>query len=486
MKKIIALILITICSVLFLLGFVQKEESTPQKIDDDIKISLYNIPSNLKDIKKISVREQDIICATSIGLVEKDEKGKVNPLLAKEIKEKDNGIEYEFVFNEDKKWSNGEKITPDDYILFLKELIKTSNEEDIEPLLDIYGAREYRKENTSFEKGVAVIKNDNSLIIRLNKKNESFLEELTKPQYRLRKNIALWENIRSNYDKLLYSGGYSISYMDKSEIKLKGNSEGKKELSFVKDNSSELAMAAFEIGERDVVLNPPKNELNRLQKENKLYTTTSSRGAYIYLNEKDGFPLQSRKQTYSYLNKAMQVYNSTNENYFELAEGSYFRADKEDLSKAQARKVSINTIQEVQMPEVLTVIGIDNNENREVCEFLSKWVKENYNIGIRYTLVNLNEFSNSELRKKYNIVLLQNNLSFNNPGFMENIEDVFGEENKKLLQENNYDFSKVEDKLFNSYTFLPLIFYKDNVAISNKINTIDFDGNGNMKFEELK
>ena len=42
----------------------------------------------------------------------------------------------------------------------------------------------------------------NNIKIRLNSKDDGFIEELTKPQYRLRKDVLFWEDITSNYKKI--------------------------------------------------------------------------------------------------------------------------------------------------------------------------------------------------------------------------------------------------------------------------------------------
>lgn len=486
MKKIVILISATILSVLFLLTFVEKEQEVSNKQADNIRFSLYNIPNDIKNINKLSTREKDIICATSIGLVEIDSSNKIIPSLAKETKVSDDGIEYEFIFDESKIWSNGERIIPEDYISFIKDMIKNADKDDIESLLNIYGAQDYRNGSTTFEKGVAIQKYENGIKIRLNKKDDNFLKELSKPQYRLRKNIELWENIRINYNKIIYSGVYKIDYIDKNQIKLSARDDSLKEILFTREENSELAMAAFDIGERDVVLSPPKNILNRLKEEKKLYTTSSKRGVYAYLNKsKEGFSLNQRKLAFKYLNSAISEYCKSNEYYGENSYG-FYNNESNAGEKIQSRKVLINNIQQIKMPEVLTLIAIDNNENRELCEYLAKTVKEKYNVGIRYTLVNELEFSKKDVREQYHIILFQNMISGKDYDFSQIIKELMDEEDKQKLVDNNYDVNKIESELFNNFSLVSLMFYKENVAISNEVIKIEFDGNGNIKFDKVQ
>ena len=153
------------------------------------------IPNSLDKVTGLSKEEENIICATSKGLVEMDSEGKVIPSLASEIVEKEKGIEYEFTIRDDIFWSNGNPITAEDIRSYFKELIKAEDNENIEALLDVYGASEFKNGKGTFEKGVAITTKDNILNIRLNNKNENFLIELTKPQYRVRECIQLWSDM---------------------------------------------------------------------------------------------------------------------------------------------------------------------------------------------------------------------------------------------------------------------------------------------------
>lgn len=223
-KGIISIIIISL--ILMLLAFfidVKKEDKDIKS--DGITYSVDNIPKNLEKITKLSKRDEDIICATSIPLVEKDSEGNINPVLAENIEVSEDKIEYKFYIRNDKYWSNGKKINSNDVINFLKELMLKEDTNNILALLDIYGATNYRNGIGNFEEEVAITKDDNIVKIRLNKVNENFLEELTKPQYRIRKNLSYWENILDNYEKIIYSGNYSIAYINDDMLILKENSE---------------------------------------------------------------------------------------------------------------------------------------------------------------------------------------------------------------------------------------------------------------------
>ena len=173
--------------------------------------------------------------------------------------------------------------------------------------------------------------------------------------------MLLWENIKNSYDDLIYSGNYSISDINEDKIILKRNEKSDKSLSeainIILNEEEEIAMASFEIGDRDLVINPPKSQLERLSNENKLITTDSNKGLYIIFNENsDSLSIEDKRIIYSKLNKAMEKYQLENNKFIELAEGSYFRQDKDDLLKMQSRKVMLNSnTEEAEVKELVIV-----------------------------------------------------------------------------------------------------------------------------------
>ena len=92
LKRIIITIVITIVTVVFLLGFIDKSNSGKETEKADIVYSIDDIPDDMRNIASLSTRQQDIICAVSKGLIEIDSQGKMMPALAKSVDVTDNGI----------------------------------------------------------------------------------------------------------------------------------------------------------------------------------------------------------------------------------------------------------------------------------------------------------------------------------------------------------------------------------------------------------
>lgn len=495
MKKILIPSAIICTILIFALSFIEIEKISEAKSTEVMLYAVDNIQNELKDVNKLSNREEDIICATSRGLVEKDNEGKIVPSLATEINVKDDGIEYEFKIREDAYWSDGSRITAEDIREFFKELLKEEEDENIESFLNVYGAKEFRNGKVTFESGVAIEVKENILTIRLNEKDDKFLEELTKPQYRVRKYLMMWNDIEKNHKSIVYSGEYYISDVNDGEILLKRSEKSQEKsplnIKVIEDDNEELSMAAFEIGERDLVVDPPKSELNRLKQEGRLKTFPSDKGKYISINPDDeNLPLSVRKTMYYQLNSAIIDYQEQNNNYVALTESSYFRTDKENLDKLQSRKVMTNQ-NSGKLPEVITILAKDSNENKALCKYIKEWFDSNTDSSIRYTLVSDTEFNNITLRNRYDIVIIDEIANSNNRAdFYNNIKTYYTEKEeeiyKKELNKKNNNFDELEMYLFNNYRILPLLFENKNVAISSEVKNIEFDWYGNIKFETLK
>lgn len=497
MKKYFLYLIIMISIILFCLGFINKESINvyTNDLEGTLSYGIDQIPKDLEKVTNLSKRQEDIVCAVSKGIVSKSEDNKIVPSLASDIIKDSEGIQYEFKLRDDIFWSDGSKIIPNDIVDFFKELIKDENEENIQALLGIYGAKEFKAGKIKFETGVAIKGTEDSVIIRLNSRNDNFLSELTKPQYRLRKYLVMWANITKNYNKLIYSGDYKINYINKDSITLKTNEKSNNIISninILNDDSVEISMAAYEIKQRDIVINPPKSELNKLAEQQRLITLPEMKATYLVINNKENtIPIQGRKEIYNNICKAIESYQNLNSNEFDIAEGSFFREDKQDLTKLQARKVISNKEEEWNKPQILTLLGEDNNENRILSRSIQEWFKDNTNITIKYSLVKEN-FKDEELKKRYDMLLLNNEANASDKqNFYSKFKEYLTDNQNKLLEnpiidKTNYDYSSLEGSLFDEYNILPLVFYNENIAISNKISQFKLDGNGNIDFSMLK
>ena len=432
MKKYFFYVIILLYIIVFCLGFINKESDNmvSNNLNETLSYGIDEIPEDLEKVTNLSKRHEDIICAISKGLVSKDQDNKIIPSLASEVIKDSEGIQYEFKIRDDIFWSDGSKITIEDIVVFFKELLKEEDEQNIQALLQVYGADKFKEGKIVFETGVAIKGTDNSVIIRLNKKEDNFLSELTKPQYRLRKYLIMWRNIRKNYGTLVYSGDYKINSINKDKVTLKrsviSSDVNISNINIVNDDSVEVSMASYEVAERDIVINPPESELNKLAEGKKLITIPESKATYLFINSKDNsIPVQGRREIYNNVCRAIEDYKNLNNNKFDLSEGSFFREDKNDLTKLQARKVISNKEGSWNKPKILTLLCKDNNENRILCRSIREWFKDNTDITIKYSLVK-EDFEDEELKNRYDMILINNKANTNNKmSFYSNVEEYF-------------------------------------------------------------
>lgn len=490
-------VFISIIIIILGITFIDRKDSNvaSTSVAKSITYGVEDIPDDLSTISNLNSYDTDIICATSKGLVCKNTKNEIVPSLAEEYTVSEDGIQYEFKIKDDICWSNNSKIIAEDIVEYFRQLIKEENEENITSILNIYGARDYKNGKSIFDKSVAIKVQDNSVIIRLNQKDDNFLDELTKPQYRIRKYLVLWKDIKKNYDSLIYSGDYKIENAGNENIVLRKNDNSNVKIdiiNIVKDSSTEQSMASYEIGGRDIVVNPPSSELNKLKDEDNLITIPQDLGVYLVINNDGSIPMQGRREIYNYIYKSIEEYQSLNSSEFDLAEGCYFREDKENLNVIQIRKVNSNKEGSWSRPQVLTIIAEDNKLNRILCRTIKEWFAKNTEITIKYNLASDEEFSDYDFTKKYDMILVNSNsVYYEKEKFYDNFEKYFKDTDKKILEkirtgDSNKSYYPLEESLFNNYNILPLCFQNENIALSNKITSINFDGNGNLDFSNLE
>ncbi|MEN8079216.1 ABC transporter substrate-binding protein [Clostridioides difficile] len=496
MKKIIITISISIITVIILLSFIDRTPEKSVNNTADIIYSINSIPKDLKSIGDLDKREQDIVCATSKGLVEIDSDGNIKPVLAESYEVNEEGLEYIFKIRNDMYWSDGNKITPEDIVAFFREIITEDNE--ISALLNVFGVKDYINSNKTFSETVAITNTKDSIKIRLNSKDDNFIEELTKPQYRLRKDVLFWEDISYNYKNIPYSGDYCIDSISESEITLKRSGKASVDLAqtihLIKDDTEDLALAAFEIGNRDIVMNPPKSQLERLKSEGKLVESPSNEAIYLAFNaNNDNFSNDVKNEIYRLISQAIEEYQNNNSILVELAECSYFREDKEDLTKLQSRNVMVNIKKDITMPSKIVLVAKESLQNKDITSYLSNWFKNNIDITLVTNLLSEDDMNLISEKNYYDIALVNVYAKLDDDEELLNtiasfvpksVKEMISNSNSKSEKEEL--FAEIEEDIFNNYRILPLLFYNNTIAVNNTVENSILDGNGNIDFKSIK
>ena len=479
MKKGIIALAVVILAALFLSTFVEENKMDKDKNEDNIVMSVEGLNLNLDKVSNLTKDDENIICATCRGMVKLNNSNEVILDLAKDLEVSSDGIEYKFILRDDIYWSNGEKIKPEEVLIYFKTLIQNEDNENIEALLNVYGVDKFKQGVGTFEKDVAITCEEDIIKMRLNKRNDDFLAELSKPQYRLRRNLYLWDDVESNYNRIVYSGDYSISNVNDNSIELKNNksAEGKK-IIMIKDYSKEDSMASYEIGDRDIVVDVPVSQVARLDKNKRILSSSSGEGIYIAINS-EKLDLGARKDLVKKLYKAAEDYYDQNKKAVKFSEGSYFEEEMDDLDKLQSRKVSMTNSKESELPQKIKVLINNDDVVEDFTKFATEYFSEE-----EYGTIVCEEKEEDELvdYTDFDMVVLRlkENASQKNELYS-GMQQVFSEENKRYFT----DVSKMEENLFNSYTVLPVMFVNRNIAVSDKVSNVRIDGNGNVDFSGL-
>ena len=262
----------------------------------------------------------------------------------------------------------------------------------------------------------------------------------------------------------------------------------------VKDDSEDLALAAFEIGDRDIVINPPKSQLERLKKEGKLVEVSSDEALYLAFNiNNSNFSNEVKNEIYRLVNEAIEEYQNQNNILVELAECSSLREDKEDLTKLQSRNVMVNTEKDITMPSKIVLVAKESLENKDITNYIYNWFKNNTDITIVVNLLSEEDMNLISEKNYYDIALVNAYAKLDDDEQLLNtISSFLPKEQREMINNSNSKaekeelFAEIEEDLFNNYRILPLLFYNDTIAVNSAIDNCILDGNGNIDFESIK
>nr|WP_026022285.1 ABC transporter substrate-binding protein [Clostridium senegalense] len=209
MKKIILLTL-TILILLFSFSIEGNDENS--KSNQKNKYVIYNMeqrPKNLIMTDNKNVREKDLIVSLFEGLVSLNDKGEIVPALCKEYNVSEDGIQYTFNLRENIRYSNGEKITANDFVQFFEEFLCDEKNIYREDLNCIFGVKQFINDTEDFSNVAIKAIDEKTLAIRLNNPCENFIYMLSKPVMSLRKYTAL-KNENTITKDTLFTGPFII------------------------------------------------------------------------------------------------------------------------------------------------------------------------------------------------------------------------------------------------------------------------------------
>lgn len=206
MKPIIKFLCIILsCTILFSLTGCSDTK------DAYIYFELTETPKTLDP--QIASTDTELLIIKNIheGLMRENDKGEIVCGIAESYKK--DGLTYSFKLRKNAKWSNGDKITADDFqFAFLRALSPDTNAPFASRLMCIKGASEYNSGATNSLSGVTA--NNDTVTITLNYDDEQFLKTLT-TAICMPCNQEFFNESKGKYglfaDNIISSGSYKLT-----------------------------------------------------------------------------------------------------------------------------------------------------------------------------------------------------------------------------------------------------------------------------------
>ncbi len=525
MVKRVALTLAILLLSTILSSCIYKEKSKKQIINDHRTIIYMteSLPEGFSSTLKGEEKNTNIYKGLFEGLLGRDEDGDITLALAEDYDVSDDGLQYTFTLRKDIYYSNGEKITSGDFLRFFQEVFHSSQEDKLsEDLRMVYGVLDYHKENTSFE-GVAIsAPTDDTLIFRLNYKDESFLEALAKEEYYLRP-IEETVALKEAYGAINYTGAFLIEDFDDKELTLKRNpyyyeseNKSKSDILIRLVHGGEEALSSFNIGLCDIFYNPPLNQISYLEKQGAAKKVFSGWTYGIKFNS-DTTDTAFRRAIEKILYSSNAFYTLDGLEFSMLSYGNSFYPEKNykddsvfvsstkenTMEKSYAeRQVDVGMeylrISNKEDKKKLFILSPDGERFRKIGSYIEKSLKELLEIQVSVKYVQKDKLLEESRREDYSMILSSvealNDEAFyfsfgniNNPLFIED------EKYKSLIE--GYDKVSIQDKLEinnslkgyieDNIIFLPLFYDLNVVCKSDNIQELVFDKEGRLILKEL-
>jgi len=430
MKRLFCLILAV--TVVLFSGCVEKsiQANTQVKTKDTIVYSSEKIPQDLSLLNNDVPRDQDIIANVFEGLVKTDEKGNILPGIAESWSKEDKGLCYKFKIRDDAAWSDGSKITANDFAVFFSEVFNKDIDNIYTSGLNcIINLDKYREGVANFDEVGIKAMSDNSLEIRLNNECSYLLNILSEPVYGIRKMDSNLKNYKSSYNNINYSGAYVISninadgniilsknknYYDRAKV-------NDYKIEIIKSESPESSLANFKNGKIDIFLNPPIIELDSLISENKAIQLNLMEEEGIAFNIKSSSLVKDKD-----FRKALSLAIDRNKITKEIMSNSVRMANSfipqqnmgNYLNSGANKENAINMIKSIKINNSnnnLKLIYINSVENKKVLDFISKSVKEYLNVNIQCEGMGEAEFNKNIKNGKYDMALIKQREDYNSP-----------------------------------------------------------------------
>lgn len=517
MKKTIIFMLIIF--IISFSGCIEKKHGVLKEKSSDLTYGISSMPRDLLMLNYENKRDEDLLCAFFEGLVQLNSNNTIVPALAENYEVSKDGLTYIFKLRKNIFWSNGGEIKAQDFVNFFKDILSPGVENIFyKELSSIYGAEDYHKGKQSFDKVAIRALEDNTLQIRLNYVNPNLLNTLSKPRYRLRKNLSDLKNWKQNYKNILFTGSYKINNIFVQDIEtlqlIKNDRYYDKEKILAHNininaySSKEVAMAKYDINELDFILDIPISEVQRLISREKFSSLNNDRTFCITFNfRKDN--IFSNERVRQLIAKDLDKLTSEellDKANIEMAKNTFFPNNKVSQKEKAVISNSVEkdsvTLSELKdKKRTIRLICANDDKSKFIAQKIAKDLKLSSQLEVYVRSFNNIEMKEIMDKGEYDLVLKD---------FINTDKENFFRNWSSNNNENIYKYNNVEyDNILSKYIYekdslkkeeyclslnnilkkdavvVPLFYDSILVAKNENIKGVYLDGNKNIMLKDI-
>ncbi|UZH06079.1 peptide ABC transporter substrate-binding protein [Heyndrickxia coagulans] len=451
------------------------------------------------------------------GLYTRDKKGNVVKGVAKSVKKSDGGKTYTFTLRDDAKWSDGSKVTAQDFEYAWKHVLDPSTASSFAfYMYYIKGAEDYNKGKGSVDNVGVKALDDKTLQVQLTAPLGYFDKLLTMwTFYPVKKDLAEKnKNWAASPAQYVSDGPFKLSdwkhnsqvvitknnqYYDKNAVSLK-----KVTFKMVNDGTTYYQM--YKTGDLDMIMNVPTDVINSV-KNSKDYKQTSFFGTYMYM-----FNVKKAPFTNAKIRKAFAMAidrKAITKNVTQAGETPAYamvppgaKTDKGDFRKTGGNYVKEN-VQEAKkllkegmkeegwktLPQVTLIYNTDDN-HKKIAEAVQEMYKKNLGIDIKISNQEWKTYLDTTKQGNYQMARMgwigifvdptvildfylgdspNNETGWKNSKFDSLIARAKVEQNESKRYELLHQAEKV---LMTDMPFMPVYFYTNTYMVSPKYKDV--------------
>ncbi|OPJ64174.1 ABC transporter substrate-binding protein [Clostridium oryzae] len=504
--KIIILCFIT--SIL-LCSCVEQRKYTASSKNTYIKCYAGNLPDNFSPVCRMNYSEYNgLFNYLFEGLVSTDKGGNVISALSDKWIVSDNGLEYEFHIRKNAKWSDGEEITSKDFVKLFKYLLAPqSKNNSIDDLFNIYGAKDYHAGKAPFSDVAIKARDSKNLKIRLNRPCSAFIKMLASTDFLLREGSYELENLSYNFSTIKFSGPFIIKdsiregiVLDKNGYYWNKNNVRSNTFLFMNKISCEEALAKFENGDVDLIVNPPVSEIERFMDSGSLIENSPDIIALSFnLHKKSNNLLDKETRT--------QIINKLDlESIKKRALKNYKPDNYEVFKRVYSPNMQSHTapgINKIMDTHSISMLCVNDGVSKRIAEQIRSQLKDKLNMNVYITLCNYDDVKKTMEKGNYQMLLFKYQVGYDRQlGIFENLTS-HSNENYIGYKSNSFDglmerafylndtaklaiFRKCEDLIKNSEIYFPMYYDTDVVLSNDYLSGVDYGYNGYMDIQHIK